>query len=462
MRRSWRVAAWCLALLGALPSTARAQGIIAPGAGPINLSMAGASTAAPVDIGGSYWNPAILSGLDQDEVLIGSQLILPSIHFGSALPAGSIGGLLPTTSRYGTSRSNGGVASNLATAASWRMSDDSPVTFGIGVFGVVGGNVNFAGSYTTPVLGPRQPPNYFGLGPVFANMAFLQLKPMLSVQATDQLAVAFAPSIVTGGATFSPAVFAPGPADQYGIATFPAATNNRPFWGAGFELGLLYNLNDSWNLGFSYKSPVWLEKWYYNASTPNLSPRQIGVQAGMPAIYSWGVAYKGVPKLLVDVDFRYFDYANTPLFGQKVIDGGLNWNSVFAVATGIQYQATDKLTLRGGYLFNTNPVPAPQTLFNIQAPGIITNTLSLGFSFRLTDQVLLSAAWVHGFRNAIEGPIVQIPGSSARLDAQMDSLVLGLTIQYGAKRNVSTEPAVPAIAPPPPPPVQVSQAEVTP
>ena len=346
------------------------------------------------------------------------------------------------------------MASNPAVAASFRLSEDSPVTFGIGMFGVVGGGVNFAGSYTTPVLGPRQPPNYFGLGPVYANMAFLQLKPMVSVQATDKLAVAFAPSILTGGASFTPALFAPGPADQYGIATFPSATNSRPFWGAGFELGLLYNLNDSWNVGFSYKSPVWLEKWDYNTSNPNLSPRQIGVQAGIPAIYSWGVAYKGVPKLLVDVDLRYFDYANTPLFGQKVIDGGLNWNSVFAVATGIQYQATDKLTFRGGYLFNTNPVNAPQTLFNIQAPGIITNTLSLGFSFRLTDQVLLSAAWVHGFRNSVSGPIGQVPGASVRLDAQTDSLVLGLTIQYGGKPKPPEAP--------PTPPVQVSQGEASP
>ncbi len=36
-------------------TTSFAQGIIAPTAGPINSSMAGASVAAPVDFGGSYW-----------------------------------------------------------------------------------------------------------------------------------------------------------------------------------------------------------------------------------------------------------------------------------------------------------------------------------------------------------------------------------------------------------------------
>ena len=32
------------------------------------------------------------------------------------------------------------------------------------------------------------------------------------------------------------------------------------------------------------------------------------MQAQIPAIYSWGVAYKGIEHALIDVDLRYFDY----------------------------------------------------------------------------------------------------------------------------------------------------------
>jgi long-chain fatty acid transport protein len=131
----------------------------------------------------------------------------------------------------------------------------------------------------------------------------------------------------------------------------------------------------------------------------------------------------------------HVDYANAALFGQKVIDGGLGWQSVFAVATGAQYQATDRITLRGGYLFNTNPVRNTATLFNLQAPGIIQHTLSLGASLQLTENVTASLAWVHGFRNAIEGSILQIPGSSVRLDAQVDALWVGLNVNFGGKRG---------------------------
>lgn len=426
---------------------ASGQGIISAGAGPINRAMAGASTAAPVDFGASYWNPATLSFLDRDETLVGSELLIPSIHYTGILPAGAIRGILPTTTRQGTTRSDSGVGSNLAVGSSFKITPDSPLTLGLGIFGVAGGSVNFAGSYNTPTLAPRQPPSFFGLGPIYANLALLQIKPMMSYRIGERLAVAAAPVITTGTVQFNPAFFAPGPADQYGIATFPPATNARPFWGGGFELGLLFEATESWNFGFSYKSPIWQERWSYNSQNPNLSPRRISALATMPAIYSWGVAYKGIEGLLLDVDFRYFDYANAALWGDSLRNGGLNWSSIFAVAVGGQYQLTERMTVRAGYLFNQNPINQVQTLFNIQAPGFIQHTLSLGTSFRINDNVMLSAAWVHAFRNQIEGPIGQIPGSIARMDAQVDSIVAGLTIQYGARRKKPANTYDPQVSP---------------
>ncbi|MDX2038193.1 MAG: outer membrane protein transport protein [Isosphaeraceae bacterium] len=424
-------------VIAAATSRSFAQGIVAPGAGPINRSMAGASTAAAVDFGSSYWNPATLSFLEREEVLIGSELLIPSLHFTSKLRAGSINGVFPATNRQGTARSDSGVASNIAVGGSFKLDPESPLTFGIGIFGLVGGNANYAGSLTTPVLGPRRPPNYFGLGPIYANTALLSIKPMASYRFSERLALAVAPVITTGTVQFSPAFFAPGPVDQFGVETFPAGTNARPFWGAGFELGLYYELNDSWNLGFSYKSPVWQERWSYNSSTPNLSPRRIGTQADVPSILSWGVAYKGIENLLIDVDLRYFDYRNAALWGDSIASGGLNWKSIFAIAVGGQYRLSDRLTIRGGYLFNENPINESQTLFNVQAPGFVQHTMSLGASFRMNDNIVFSAGWVHAFRAEIEGPIGQVPGSRVKMDAQVDSILAGITIQYGAPRRAT-------------------------
>src|SRR4051794_11945584 len=164
-----------IGLIAVCAPPATAQGIIAPGAGPINRSMAGASTAAPIDFGSSYWNPATLSGLDRQEFLLGTELIIPSIHLNTILPANSVNGVFPPTDRSGTSRSNGGVASNLATGTAFRLGDDSPWTLGLGVFGLVGGSVNYAGSNTVPLLTPRKPPNSFGFGPIYSNVSLLEI-----------------------------------------------------------------------------------------------------------------------------------------------------------------------------------------------------------------------------------------------------------------------------------------------
>ena len=304
----------------ACSSTSSGQGVVIPTAGPINSSMAGASTAAPIEFGSSYWNPATISGLDRPEFLLGSALILPSIHLRTTLPAGSIGPF-PATDRSGLSRSDSGVASNLATGTAFRLSDDSPWTLGLGIFGLIGGGVNFAGSNTQPLLTPRNPPRTFGVGPIYSNLATLEITPIASYQATRSLAIAVGPVITTTSAGFVPAFFAPNPRDQFGLASFPNATDSRPFWGGGFQAGLLYNVNANWNFGFSYKSPVWQERWGYNSSAPKAAARRIGVQASLPEIISWGVAYKGLPRTLIDVDLRYFDYKDASLFGQRVSTG---------------------------------------------------------------------------------------------------------------------------------------------
>jgi hypothetical protein len=107
------------------------------------------------------------------------------------------------------------------------------------------------------------------------------------------------------------------------------------------------------------------------------------------------------------------------------------------VALGAQYKATDKLSLMGGYLYNMNPVRAETTLFNVQAPGIITNTLSLGASYNITEDITASLAWVHGFRNSSEGSILQLPGSTVRLDAQLDTIWMGVNIRFGRGKRKS-------------------------
>ena len=429
----------------ATASIASAQGIFFPGAGPINTSMAGASTAAPVDVGASYWNPATISGLERSEFLIGTGLIIPSTHLSTAIPAGSAGGSYPPTALFGKARSNSGATAAPVSAVAFRLRDDDRMTFGIGLFSFYGGGVNFPSGLGTALLGPHNLPKSFGYGPVYSNLSGLLFAPIASYRLGDRLSIGGGPTVAETSLSLNPGFFAAGTTGPDGLVSFPAATAGRTNWGAGFQVGLLYEINECWNAGFSYKSPIWQERFGFNASDANLSPRRIDLHASIPEIFSWGVAYKGLPRTLIDVDLRYFDYGNAALFGQPVSTGGIGWRSIFAVAVGGQYEATDRLTLRAGYLFNQDPIPAAFAYNNFELPAIVTNTITFGGSYRISDDISLSMSYLHGFRDSIAGPIAGISGSSVRLDSQLDSLYFGFNFKFGGTRKKG--PSTPARVP---------------
>ena len=84
-------------------------------------------------------------------------------------------------------------------------------------------------------------------------------------------------------------------------------------------------------------------------------------------------------------DFRYYDYRDTNGFRTAAFnpDGsvaGLGWKSVFGLASGVQYQATDCWFLRMGYSYNQNPISNEVAFFNVASPLIQQHLLSIGAS----------------------------------------------------------------------------------
>jgi long-chain fatty acid transport protein len=137
---------------------------------------------------------------------------------------------------------------------------------------------------------------------------------------------------------------------------------------------------------------------------------------------------------------RYIDYANADGFRQSGFAPsgavqGLGWRSIFGVIAGAQYQWTDAVSVRLGYSFNQDPVPASQATINAAAPTLIEHTVSAGASWRVSDALVMSLAYVHGFENSITGPLHVpagvVPGASVRNTAAADTFLLGATVQFG-------------------------------
>jgi long-chain fatty acid transport protein len=419
-------------------TSAMGQGIALPAAGPVNQSMGGASTAAPIDaMGALYWNPATISGLECSEMGFGLGLMLPTTHVASSLPAGSIVPGFPPVTLQGSTRSNAGVTPVPDFALVERI-DDSDWSYGVGIFAIGGFSTNYAASNTNPVLTPP-PPFGLGLGHVYAQLQILQVVPTLSCQLTDRLSVGVSPMIDLAFLAVDPAVFAaPDDANGNGFATYPSATATSYTWGLGAQAGLFYK-GPAWNLGFSLKSPQWFNDFRANSSNEIGQPRTIKSEFDFPLIASWGVAYTGLERWLFATDLRYYDYRNTDGFRTAAFnpDGsvtGLGWKNVFAVASGVQRQVGDCWFLRMGYSYNQNPISSDVAFFNVASPLIYQHLFSIGASRKFGHSCLWSISYTHAFENSVTGPIQTpfgaIPGSSVTDTTSADLLFTGVSVVF--------------------------------
>jgi long-chain fatty acid transport protein len=428
--------------LGAVPAQAQI-GVLFTGAGAVNRSMGGAAVAAPLDASGAlYWNPATTSALPSSSIDFGAELLYPQTRLGSSVPANGFGPGIPPIGLSGSTRGDDGVFAIPSMALVYKP-EDSIWTYGFGVFVVGGFGTNYPSSGTNPFAAPvnpiltPQPPFGMGLGSVYADLQILELTPTVSVQLTDRLSIGGGPTLAMANLRADPLFLATPDAN----GNYPPGTHSRTSWGGGFQLGAFYKLDNGWNLGASFKSPQWMDAFHFQTVDQFGQPRDVGFRFNVPMITSVGVGYTGFDRWVLAADFRYVDYRHTEGFEQSGFapNGmvqGLGWRSVFATSLGAQYQMTDTLSVRGGYSYNQDPISDSQSSFNVASPTIIEHAVYLGVSYQVSSALSLSLAYLHGFQNSVEGPLVTplgtVPGSSVRSTVSADALVLGVSVKFGA------------------------------
>jgi long-chain fatty acid transport protein len=407
--------------LTCLSGSALAQGPILQCAGPVNRGMGGAAVAAPIDsIGAIYWNPATISGLKQSEVAFGYGLLFPNHDVSS-----SIGG------RGGTTEADNG-AFPVPNFAWVHQTENEAITLGFGMNTVAGFGTNLPADPNNPVLAP---PAFGGLGNVASNAIFLQLSPVISVALNERLSVAAGPTLTTARISVEPFVFGPANAD----GSYSAATATRYHWGGGFQLGGYYIHNEAWRFGASFKSPTWMEEFEANGLDENGLPRSNRIDVDLPLMLSVGTSYDGFEHLLLALDVRFLDFANTDGFGDAAYFdatgalNGLDYSSVLALAAGAECELTERLKLRTGYSYNQNPIKNSEAFYNIASPLMFQHMLNVGTSYEFSESLSANLAYSYAFENTRSGQIIlpgigPVPGSTFdnRLDVHLFSF--GLTV----------------------------------
>jgi len=225
-------------------------------------------------------------------------------------------------------------------------------------------------------------------------------------------------------------------------SAYPNNVTNKGYdssYGAGVHIGWIGKVNDAVSLGATYQSKTYMSKFD--------KYKGLFAESGdfdIPETYGLGIAVKATPALTLAADVQRINYSDVDSVGNSVNNlfaggqqlgskngPGFAWKDVTAVKVGASYAWNENLTVRAGYNHASQPIRSSETLFNILAPGIVQDHVTLGASYVLPNQSELSFSYMHAFEEKVKGSgsIPFIPGAEANLKMYEDSL----GIAYGWK-----------------------------
>ena len=112
---------------------------------------------------------------------------------------------------------------------------------------------------------------------------------------------------------------------------------------------------------------------------------------------------------------------------------GFGWKDVTTVKGGVQVRTGEGWTWRGGYSYGEQPIPTSEVLFNILAPGVIEQHVTLGFSKLVRGTQELSLGLTRAFSRKVTGPNpLEVPGLQS-IELKMDQWEFELGWSFGIR-----------------------------
>lgn len=413
MKRKGLAPLLLLSLTLSAPAAWAGNGHVLHGIGAVNSSMVGAGVALPNDaLGALNLNPALLTRFEGHKFEF-------SVEYNKSKNAveSSVGPF------SGRTEDDGDTA--LIPAVGWaRHKDGARVAYGMGVLGLAGFGVDYPQDPTNPILAPQPQ----GFGRFYSNYQLLKVPFVAAWQINDAFSLGVSLNLARGTLTADPAGFAaPDCSGPAGPCFFPRV-NADSAWGFGAGIGAHYQINPAWAVGLSYSTEIDFEDFEFNSavSNPNLPTfgraREITLQLNYPAVLVGGIAFTPNDRLSIAVDGKMLNYEDTEGFADV-----LGFEDIVVYDLGVQFRATDRVTLRAGYNVSENPIPEERTFFTVAVPAIFEDRVTAGLGFRVNEALELNAAYYHVFENRITGPFFgftgPVPGTSVTTEMAMDSVL---------------------------------------
>lgn len=85
---------------------------------------------------------------------------------------------------------------------------------------------------------------------------------------------------------------------------------------------------------------------------------------------------------------------------------GFGWSDIDIWKLGVEYKYNKKMTFRAGYDHSENPIGSNDVTFNILAPGVVKDHVTLGTTYTFESGNELTLAYMHAFNESVSGPSI--------------------------------------------------------
>jgi long-chain fatty acid transport protein len=206
-----------------------------------------------------------------------------------------------------------------------------------------------------------------------------------------------------------------------GISSSPGNLTDQGYdsaWGLGVRFGYFGNITPTVSVGAAYSTKIYMGSFdKYKGLFADQGAFDI------PQNLNVGIAWKVVPAVTLALDYQWIDYAGIDAVGNPSTQSpctfgaptqpaclgassqsiGFGWKAVSVWKLGVDWAVNNQWTLRAGYNHTDNPIQPRDVTFNILAPGVVQDHLTLGATYTLPGGSELTAAYMHAFENSVTG-----------------------------------------------------------
>jgi len=446
--------------------------------------MGGAATGKTMDISGALqWNPASISQYSGTKIGLDVGMMFSSPTLSSSMPMMQPDGTPvmgpdgKPVMLSGSVDSDKGVSPLPSAAIVWGK-EGSKHTFGVSVFGVSGFGVDFAEDTNNPGYMDGTPnPNYDpskpfspisgpqsagGFGHIESNYMLLQVGFTWAYQINDNFSIGIEPTINYQSLEIGPNPLV-APSQTAGYSKSETASSI----GYGAQVGVYYDSKSGFTAGASYKTKQYMADFSFEGKyLDGTEAPKTDFTMDFPAIASIGVGYT-TPSGMFDfaVDYRRVFYSSTEGFqesGWGMMDfngttmpngtvNGFGWDDMDIISAGVQINAIERMPIRLGYTYNSNPINEEMIMYSVSAPAIIQNAFQVGLGYEINEHFTVNGLFHYGMSagkttgqmlnpkmisaeevetpmGTMGGPLGKVPGSE--VSVEMNTMLITLGVSY--------------------------------